>query len=331
MVRAVRTVVMVALGLVLALAGCGAASGPDLSAHALLTSVAMSSATDGWAVGEYGTILRYTGGAWRPFPAPTHADLYGVASLSASEAWAVGLDIAAGHGILLHFADGRWEQVRGLSVPALRSVTLVSPVEGWAVGDGGTILHLMGGQWHALPPITHYPLHAVAVGASGDGWAVGYGMHNTSDGAVDTGAILRYHAGQWSNTDHSADPTTSPYAGLRLYSVAVASNGEAWVVGLSHKRPGLVLHNAAGSWQLANEFGPYLLMDVRVVSQADSWAVGYNGTLLHYDGVRWKLAGSPTKSDLAGLAMVGADEGWAVGDDHLILHLHSGTWSVYQS
>jgi photosystem II stability/assembly factor-like uncharacterized protein len=330
MVRAVRSVVAVALGLVLALAGCGAAAGPDLSAHTALTSVAMSSATDGWAVGEYGTILRYAGGAWRPFPAPTHADLYGVASLSASEAWAVGLDVAAGHGILLHFADGQWEQVRGLSVPALRSVILVSPVEGWAVGDGGTILHLTSGQWHALPSITRYPLYAVAIGPSGDGWAVGYGMHNTSDGSVDTGAILRYHAGQWSNTDHSADPATSTYARLRLYGVAIASNGEAWAVGLSGLRRGLVLHNSGGPWDLANGFGPYQLMDVRVASPADSWAAGYNGTLLHYDGVRWKAASSPTKTDLAALAMVGPDEGWAVGDDHLILHMHNGIWSVYQ-
>jgi hypothetical protein len=36
----------------------------------------MVSADDGWAVGEYGTILRWDGRAWRPRVSPTLASLY---------------------------------------------------------------------------------------------------------------------------------------------------------------------------------------------------------------------------------------------------------------
>src|SRR5215469_8642620 len=55
-----------------------------------LHSIAMVSATNGWAVGDYGTILHYTGSQWTQVNSPTFNDLYSVAMVSASEGWAVG-------------------------------------------------------------------------------------------------------------------------------------------------------------------------------------------------------------------------------------------------
>jgi photosystem II stability/assembly factor-like uncharacterized protein len=66
----------------------------------------MDSATDGWAVGDAGTILHYTGGQWMPVSSPTGEDLYNVTMESATESWAVG-----DYGTIVHYANGVWISV----------------------------------------------------------------------------------------------------------------------------------------------------------------------------------------------------------------------------
>ncbi|MBU1488130.1 PKD domain-containing protein, partial [bacterium] len=53
-------------------------------------SVSMVSATDGWAVGGYGTILHYDGTSWSEFSSPTSNYLVSVTMVSATDGWAVG-------------------------------------------------------------------------------------------------------------------------------------------------------------------------------------------------------------------------------------------------
>ena len=71
-----------------------------------LHSVAMVSASDGWAVGGCGTILHYTGSQWAQVNSPTCSDLYSVAMVSASDGWAVG-----DSGTILHYTGGQWTVV----------------------------------------------------------------------------------------------------------------------------------------------------------------------------------------------------------------------------
>jgi hypothetical protein len=63
-----------------------------------LYSVAMLSASDGWAVGTAGTILQYTGRQWITVASPTNNALLSVAMVCATEGWAVGVD-----GTILHY------------------------------------------------------------------------------------------------------------------------------------------------------------------------------------------------------------------------------------
>ena len=65
-----------------------------------LYSVFMVSASDGWAVGSWGTILHYTGGSWSLYAtSPTTDHLYSVFMVSASDGWAVG-----DYGTILHYS-----------------------------------------------------------------------------------------------------------------------------------------------------------------------------------------------------------------------------------
>jgi hypothetical protein len=62
-----------------------------------LSSVAMVSATEGWAVGV-GTILHYSAGRWEAERSPTPDNLADVSMVSSTEGWAVGVG-----GEILHF------------------------------------------------------------------------------------------------------------------------------------------------------------------------------------------------------------------------------------
>ena len=72
-----------------------------------LNGVFMTSADEGWAVGDLGTIFHYTEGSWREVSSPVTHDL-----------------------------------VRNLT-----SVYMTSPDEGWAVGTFSTIIHYVNGKW----------------------------------------------------------------------------------------------------------------------------------------------------------------------------------------
>jgi hypothetical protein len=91
----------------------------------------MLSATDGWAVGQGGTIMHWDGSAWTLMPSPAREALYAVDAVSAADAWAVG-----DGEVILHWDGGSWSQI---AVPnagssAFYSVSAISPTQVWVAG-----------------------------------------------------------------------------------------------------------------------------------------------------------------------------------------------------
>jgi hypothetical protein len=80
-------------------------------------------------VGESGTILHYTGGAWQLFSSPTNAWLNAVTMVSPDEGWAVG-----DGGVILHYAGGLWGATISPAWFSLYDVAIPSPAAGWIVG-----------------------------------------------------------------------------------------------------------------------------------------------------------------------------------------------------
>ena len=78
---------------------------PNGQAYFSLTSVAMASASEGWAVGQEGVIMHEVNGVWKQAQSPTSEDLSSVAFVSASEGWAIG-----NHGVILHEQHSAWSR-----------------------------------------------------------------------------------------------------------------------------------------------------------------------------------------------------------------------------
>jgi hypothetical protein len=322
-----------------------------------LTSVAIVSPTEGWAVGErsVGTgnvavIYHYTGGLWAPVSVPWKVSLQSVSAVSPSDVWAVGSPSGSNPGgdpvMILHYNGSSWAPV---SIPPstgmLQSIDMVSANEGWAVssgaglGNGGpyapndsAILHYQAGTWtpQPVPPIPGFSapytvdLYGVSMLSVSEGWAVGEaqsviqsGDSATSGASAPTGVILQYTGGQWK--------VQRVIASKVLRSVSMVTPTEGWAVGETDT----FFHN------------PY------DPNPNDSLVESAAHLLLHYTGGQWhevaKPVGNPVyqSGTLGHIVMVSAAEGWAVGDypgsydtqpdsaDNTIILLHysGGRWT----
>ncbi|HKB46801.1 MAG TPA: hypothetical protein VKC57_03830, partial [Ktedonobacterales bacterium] len=91
---------------------------PPLPASASVVSIAMISASDGWAAATAGQssnalLLRYAGGRWTP-SGDTFAGVYltAISMDSHDDGWAVGAHSDQVTGVVLHYTGGHWRQVQ---------------------------------------------------------------------------------------------------------------------------------------------------------------------------------------------------------------------------
>ncbi len=127
-----------------------------------LFGVTMTSATDGWVVGEEGTTaFHWTDGAWQKVSlaaAGSDLDLRGVAGTGPTDVWAVGAAIPEGSGqfgqfqaVAEHWNGSAWST---LAVPrkgtytALNSVAAIGGNNVWAVGGTSDGYHTQGYAAH---------------------------------------------------------------------------------------------------------------------------------------------------------------------------------------
>ncbi|PZS00440.1 MAG: hypothetical protein DLM69_06410 [Candidatus Chloroheliales bacterium] len=286
-------------------AGGGAAS-PTTSD---LTRVYMVSTSEGWAVGDGGTILHYSNGNWTTVNSPANQFLWSVYMVSATDGWAVG-----NRGTILHYSNGNWTTVSSPSGVLLTSVYMVSASEGWAVGYNGTILHYSNGNWARVNSPTSSDMFSVHMVSASEGWAVGGNIISMNS------VILRYSNGNWTTVNSPTD--------RYLSSVYMVSASEGWAVGYNDA----ILHYSNGNWTWVNSPTAGDLHSVYMVSASEGWAVGDGGTILHYSNGSWTTVNSPTNEQLFSVYMVSASEGWAVGGSvtGTILHYQNGVWGKYQ-
>ena len=277
-----------------------------------LFDVFMVNSTDGWIVGDSGTILRWNGTAWNNVTSPTKADLRAVYMLNSTDGWAVGLG-----GVTIHWNGTAWENVTsGVTVNLLDVGATYSPYY-YAVGASGTIIKWNGTDWVPETIPTSLGIRGIEMYGGVNpspppafiwyGWAVG-----------DSGTILHY-----SNSTDSWTETESPTS-AQLNDVSVVGANDAWAVG-SHWT---IIHWNGTDWQnkTCPKTGYGYLTAIDMVNATDGWAMGYNGTILHWNGTTWNEVASPTTETLYSVFMVDANDGWAVGKNGTILHWTGTEW-----
>ena len=306
-----------------------------------LTSLAVVTATDIWAVGDWGTYgaerstlaLHWDGSSWSKVATPNGSNevnwLSGAAAVASNDVWAVGST-----------ATNPPEQST--------SKTLIERWNGsaWSVVPSPNPTPPLSGGG----PVNNQLLGVAAVGPN-DVWAVG---QSTDFGA---GQTLIVH---WNGTAWSVVPSPHPGTYSVLRSISAVSANDIWAVGTYYKdglQVTLVVHWNGTKWSIVNSpnDGPFLqeLFKVRAVSANDVWAVGYHlavfgvnqvyqTSILHWNGAAWSVVPSPDVNQrnnyLWSVAGASATDAWAVGFydtgtelKTMTQHWDGSTWSVQPS
>jgi photosystem II stability/assembly factor-like uncharacterized protein len=122
-----------------------------------LISVVMASPSEGWAIGnaegaaDSGSppvILHYQNGHWQLANTPLTAKdtLTAIGLATPVEGWAMGVE--GGASVILHYTrQTGWTRVTTPLKIIFHGVSMLSPSDGWAVGEGNNFVHYEDGAW----------------------------------------------------------------------------------------------------------------------------------------------------------------------------------------
>lgn len=132
-----------------------------------LNGVFVVSASEAWAVGNSGNILRWNGSTWAIFyTLPAGNTLRSIRMLdltgngTAQLGWIVG-----DAGTILQYNGSSWSAVSSGTVADLYSVSVYPHIsnDAWAAGTGGTILHWDGSSWSSVTSGVSANLRGISV------------------------------------------------------------------------------------------------------------------------------------------------------------------------
>jgi len=293
-IRTLYVVCAVSLCAAAALASSGWIKYPNSPTAKDINAVKMLTPTNGWAVGYWGEILRYSGGEWFIFFTWPTQYLQDVDFSYADFGFAVGYQ-----GVAIRFDGTSWVEN---SIPSTANFYAVGvpPTQrdvAWAAGSNGNLWKWSGGVWTRVILATTRDLHDIYWESPTNGWMCG-----------NVGTVYRSDGSIW--TAVSAFTTTNFYCiyALSPYNVWVGGdNGQLW-------------HYEGVSW--ARVYTPVntTIREMAFNSPTDGWAVCDGGKIIHYNGVNWAEveAKPPTTESFSGLNMPNEQTGWAVGKNGTI-------------
>ena len=260
-----------------------------------LRGVWAASASEAFAVGEYGTMLHLEAGQWQALDCSTLAHLNGVWGSGPTNVWAVGTS-----GTVV-WTDGK-QCTKSTSMPQdLNGIWGHSATAIYAVGDKGSVY--FAGSFMGFAPHTtcgSKDLRAVWGAGPSDLFLVG-----------DSGTVIQLQG----KTCNAATPITTD----DLLAVWGSGSTDIHAAGTQ----GALLH-FSGSWTVVPQFANVDLLAVWGTGPSDVHLAGKDGALYHL-GTKWQKATSPTKVAVNAIHGSGG-EVHAVGAQGAMLRHKAGAW-----
>ena len=264
----------------------------------VLNGIYMSSATQGWAVGDYvsvySTLYRYDGYSWsceeKGF-VNRDVDFKGVHGFDANNVWAVGSG-----GTVIKWNGSAWSEKPTGTTSTLYGVAAPDASHLWAVGEGGLVLFSPdgGASWQQQATGVTSTLRGITAVSGSCAWAVG-----------DGGVILFWNGSSWAR--QGAGLTAANLRAVDAYDASCA-----WAVGDG----GTILGWDGSSWALRSSGTINGLRGVAACSASEAWACGAYGTLLYFNGTSWSLRPQSFTNHLNALYDLGASKVWEAGDPY---------------
>ncbi|HYW33409.1 MAG TPA: Ig-like domain-containing protein [Gemmatimonas sp.] len=229
-----------------------------------LLDVWTTSATNAWAVGDFGSIYRWNGSTWSRQVSPTTVALATVWAASATDAFAAGE-----RGVMLRWNGTTWLQQQLPSTATVTALWGSSASNVLAVTNSGEILRFNGTTW-SISASQASPLLSVFGTTATEAFAGG-----------DNGAVLRFNGTAW---------TPLPAAGSTSL-LGIWASGIDNILAVGAEAPpttgGARRYNGT-MWQALNVGTTRVLTSIWGPSQADLYVTGDVGTLLRFNGTTWQ-------------------------------------------
>lgn len=314
----------------------GVSSGFATDAAMGLSGIHAFGASNAWAVGGAGTLLRFDGSKWTSRASGTSFDLLAVWGAAPGDVWLVG-----DRGTIVHCDETTCSKPNGLATENLNAVWSASADEAWAVGAGGVILHRGNAGWRSVASPTKTDLTAVWGSAPNDVWFGGYQVllrWNGSalsevDGLPGGASALHGRASDdvWAISDsspvHWDGKAFVPSNQVASSAIFDAGPADVWVgvfddsVNMGHLGGQIWAKATAPACSSLSGAGPN-----------DIWCAGginLKGTANHWDGVAWTLVGTSAGADLNAVASSGVSSMWYVGGSGVLGSCTGSTCSGY--
>jgi hypothetical protein len=259
-----------------------------LGAVGLLT-VAASSPSNAWAVGNQGAIAHFNGLVWATETSPVTNDLVGVTAIGPGDAWAIGIDPTFGRpGVVMHRDAAGWQVVTGAPAAVYNDVWAVAHDHVYFATRDQDVLEWNGTSFQPLGTLGA-PVTIVRGTSTSDVWAV-----------EGDGSLWHWNGASW---------TQAALTGTVTSLVAVASD-DVWAVGYGSAFAGMIAHWDGSTWSAA--FDPSLqYSSIAASGPKDAWVILPTGDSLHFDGTSWSYVS--ITFDGAGVTVVALGPGDAIG------------------
>jgi hypothetical protein len=290
-----------------------------------ISGIWVDTATNAYAVGTGGTILRYwdQGGAqplgWYGETSPTFHTLTAVTGRT-GEVWAVGdLDSVASEFTVLKDVGAGWvAETPALGFYENLSTVWIDPTSGdvFAAGENGSVIRwdASATAWINDTPVVSVTTRFLDVFGTGASNVLLVG---------EQGTLFHFDGSTW--TANNAPVATEDL--IAVWMDASTPN-QAWIAGTS----GTLYSLDLTTWTWTPASPSPTARDLTAVwgsSPTDVYVVGQGGLLLHYDGTAWAVVES---GGITGLFALDATHIYAVGPAGLILEGDgAGNWTAFGS
>ncbi|MBC8086363.1 MAG: hypothetical protein H7Z40_03800, partial [Phycisphaerae bacterium] len=259
-----------------------------------LIDVWSTSASNAWAVGEFGFIYRFNGTSWSRQMSPTLTRLNTVWGFSATSAFAGG-----DAGLILQWDGASWTPMSTPTNGDVLSVWGTSPTNVFATTYNGEIIRWDGASWSIVATQSN-PLYAIFGSSASNVYAAG-----------DAGTVLRYNGTTWI--------PSGPGTSALVAGVWASSPDNVFAIGVLGGSASSFRYTA--SWQPINVGVSAELTAVWGASTSDLYVSGAAGTILRYDGLAWHVLPTGTSEYLWSVTgdPAGVGGGFAVGFNSTLL------------
>lgn len=299
-----------------------------------LNDVAVMGPGEIWAVGDAGTIVRRSGGAF------TLVSTGQIRNLNSIWGGGAELYIVGDGGTIIHGVSNVLSNESSPVATDLYDVFSTGGI-GYAVGAGGRVLRRTS-SWAADTSPTTVELRGVYGNSTNDVWALGA-----------QGTAVRWNGAMWTASNPPAFGTFTmrgisgggggplyaidSFGGIYSYSTAWAQvrsmstddlqgvaviSGTPYVAG--NNVGGLIMHYTGSSWQRDVQ-GGIGFRGVAGTGPTELWAVGEAGAIWQSDGTTWSPRGSGITSNMNGVFATDAQHAWAVGNSGALM-VYNGSY-----